>query len=501
MRTRQLFVIGVVMVLALAACGQKPGIHIAGANNGFAGGGDNTGTGTGDNGTGNAGGGTGTGNTVGSGSGTTGGTTDGGATGGGTVASGPGDRTGITPTTITIGIHAPTSGAAPIKAESFQVGKDLYWNWLKHQGKKTIGRDVKVLFRDDHYDPQTAATVCSDMAESGKAFLLIGAAGADQINVCSRYSNARGIPYLSAGVTEIGTGTRQTYFALTMSYPKQQFLLAQYIKKLGGGEDRISDMNGLGNAGSDGRIKIAFVRPDTPNFNDAEDALSTAIKQLGGKYQVKPFTISKDENPQDAPGIAQRIKQYGADIISVITAPVFTLSLSKATVGQQYRPRYMGVGITNAINQAIPQECDNNQFSDPPAMFFSPWPGWSQRNTYDPEFEQAVNLPSSDRGYTPRAKQLDQRNKGGDLLLALWGIMKDVHEMFEFAGANMSRQSFVQQTQSFSTHGSSHFFPNLQFTSGNRFGASEVHALVGRCDSQGGEFIEDPQNAGLRSKF
>jgi len=488
----------VVLSLVFVGCGQKTGVHLAGSN----GGGFDTGTGGNSSG---AGTGAGTGGAGTTGAATTGGGTGGastgvastggvGTTGGGGGSAGSGCGVCVTATTITIGIHAPVTGAAPIKADAFQVGKDLYWNWLKHEGKSIYGRTVNVVFADDHYNPQTAETVCEQMDTQQHAFLLIGAAGTDQITQCAFYANQRGVPYLSAGVSKTSTQNDSTYSAITMTYPDQMSLLAQYIKRLGSGEDRY----GPNGTGADGKIKIAMVAPNTPNFADAVSGLQRAISALGAPYQMQPFYVQKDENPNDAGSVMLSIKQYGADIISPITAPVFTISLSQASANQGYFPRYLGVGITNAINQAIGNECTSNQFGGPgtghpTAMFFSPWPGWAQRDQFDPDYDRAVQLAGS------QAQSINQKGNGGDLMWSLWGVMKTVYQMLLAAGPNLSRAGFINAARTYSTHGSSHDFPNLNFTPSNKWGAYQVNALTADCSSQ--QWVEDPNNFGLHSSF
>jgi len=378
-------------------------------------------------------------------------------------------------------------------SDLFNVGKDLWWNWLKHEGKSIYGRTVNVVFQNDNYNPSQAETVCEQMATQQHAFLLIGAAGTDQISQCAFYSNQHGIPYLSAGVTKTGTNFN-TYFAITMTYPDQMPLLAQYLKKLGPGEDRY----GINGSGPDGTIKVAMVAPNTPNFSDAISAMQSAISGLGSKYQVRVFPVQKNENPQDAPSVMAQIKAYGADIISPITAPVFTISLSQASANQQYFPRYLGVGITNAINQAIGNECTSNQFGGsgtghPAAMFFSPWPGWSDRNHFDPDYDQAVNLAGS------QAQNINQKGNGGDLMWSLWGVMKTVYGMLLAAGPNLTRAGFINAMRNYSTRGASHDFPNLTYTPSNKWGAYQVNALTADCSSS--QWIEDPSNFGLKSSF
>src|SRR5438270_2096787 len=140
--------------LILAACGQKDGVHAAARGVGAAGlGGPDselgpsgesqsaqgqTGTGAAAVQGGKAAGGANARNTGGP---------AGGAGGGGaaTAAGSGGDATGVGNDSITIGIHAPVTGAAPFPATSFSQGKDVYFNFLNNKGG-IGGRKVKVVF-------------------------------------------------------------------------------------------------------------------------------------------------------------------------------------------------------------------------------------------------------------------------------------------------------------------------------------------------------------------
>jgi branched-chain amino acid transport system substrate-binding protein len=517
------------LALLLMACGQKPGVHLA-VNGGGGGSGtssgaesfgqtSNDGGGTNNLTTNSSGTNTGNGGSASgsngsksgkSGSGGGGGGGGGGTTGSSTTTAG-GNTTGITSGSITIGIHAPVTGAAPIEARAFQTGKDVYWNYLSKVKKETVyGRNVRVVFRDDQYNPTTAVAVCDQMASSDKAFLLIGAAGTDQINACSNYANQRGIPYLSAGVQTAGVNTRKTYFAISMTYAAQMPLLAQYICKKGSELDLLGQANSTGQSGPpDGKVFIGMVRPNTPNFNDAASALQSAIAKLtpgscpGGKtYTFKSYTVVKEGSTSDAQNVGTAMKAEGVDVVSPITAPLFTIQLANYTAGQNYKPRYMGVGITNGINQGIAQECRGDAFKD--SVFFSPWPGWSNvmgkepsgKREYDSDYASAID-------YTDGAGQINTVGNGGDLMLAQWGIMKVIHRTLLAAGPNLTRQSFMQTMLTFST--STAAFPDLAFNN-THFGARNVHVLRGRCtppeqQPPAHQFIEDSDYPGLRSAF
>lgn len=403
-----------------------------------------------------------------------------------------GDRTGITDTTITIGIHAPTTGAAPIESVVFEKGADLYWRWLAKKGTKVLGRDVKVVFRNDEYSPTTAVAVCKKMAEDEKAFLLIGGAGTDQINACAGYAEPRKIPYLSPGVQESGLSARSNYFAVSMTYKAQMGPLISLLKKVNAKSslDKYGALNG-----GDSKIKIGFIRPNTPNFDDADEALKAAVAAAGWGY--KSFSVVKEGNSNEAQTVASQLQQQGVDIAIPITAPLFTTNLVINADKNGYKPKWAGIAITNNVNAMIDTACKGNNPGMEGAIFFSPWPGWKNLvEGKDPEFARAAK---------ELASSVNNR-KNGDLLYALWGIMRTVHGMFQKAGPNMSRESFITSSRQFSTR--SGLFPTLQFN-GAPFGAKDVNVLLGGCDikgdgvnsSSGAQWITHPDYPGLYSSF
>ena len=136
------------------------------------------------------------------------------------VLPGPIDRTGVTDTTIRIGIHAPVTGAVPFPQKAFEQSYDLYWKYLAAKGG-VWGRNVEVVFRDDQYNPTSAVEACRDMVEQQKVFAIIGFAGTDQINACARYAESAGVPYFSGGVNEDGLAGLNRYFAISQTYDQQ----------------------------------------------------------------------------------------------------------------------------------------------------------------------------------------------------------------------------------------------------------------------------------------
>ncbi len=380
-----------------------------------------------------------------------GGGANGGSGGGSGGQAAEGDRTGVSDEEIRIGIHAPVSGAAPFPARAFALGRDVYWKW---SGAPTIhGRQVRVFFEDDHYDPRTARDVCRKMVEEDNAFLLIGGGGTDQIQECARWSASQGVPYLSAGVTEIGMDNLRNYFALSMSYPQQGPLLWQLIQS----DERLAPHVD----------NVAMVYTNTPNFGDARQAFVSAM-EASGKQLVLERRMSKNPSQTEYSQTALALQNAGAEVVYILVAPTHYVQLT-ARLSQGYEPWWVGVGITKALNDVLETGCSTSRGAIDNGLFFSPFPGLDRIDQMDGDYRRAY-------------REVNPGEEPDDLGMAFWGLSKTLHRMFENAGRDLHRQGFIQTTEQ--SEFQSGVFPNIQYSPQNHFGADSVHLLKADCDSE-----------------
>ena len=404
------------------------------------GGGGGAAIGGGSSGGSSGGGSTGSGGAGGSGGGTSGGGTSGGSGGGGQAAAG--DRTGITGDTIRIGLHAPVTGAAAVPTEAFRRGVPIYWTHIK----QVFGKKVEVVFRDDEFSPTTAVRVCREMVEKEKVFLLIGAAGGDQITACAKYANSVGVPYLSAGVNQAELDKLRGYFALSQSYLQQNIPLAQLAKKT-------TKSN-----------KFGIVIQDTPAFRETKTSIETLAKQQGLEVVYSKF-ISKQPSQSEILTISRELQTSGADVVYVLFSPTPFISLAQQSNSQGYNPTYIGPGLSNGLNLVAQAGCPGVAGS----KFLSPFPQLDAIDRLDPAYKQAYR---SQTGAEP-----------DDFGIALWGLNKSVHQVFLAAGSGMSRQSIVSTLESGKVF-ESNVFPKQKYTPQNHFGAQSAHLLEADCGSQ-----------------
>jgi len=367
------------------------------------------------------------------------------------------DRTGVTDTTIKIGIHAPVTGAAPFPQRAFEASNDLYWKFLADKGG-IHGRNVEVVFRDDKYNPTSAVQACREMVEKEHVFLIIGFAGTDQIAACARYAEAEGVPYFSGGVTEDGLSGLNRYFAISQTYDQQSSTLVKLMK------NRIR------------KTKVAVVVIASPGLNNTVKSITNEINKAGGLQIVRSSRIGKYASDAELLSEAQQLRNSGAEIVYVIAAPIPFIKLATNAQAQAYHPVWVGPGTTNGFQVVAEAGCPSIEG----AKFLSPFPQLDAIDSLDAEYKPAY------RKYVG--------NNPDDIGILMWGMNKTIHQMLEATGRDLSRQSFLNTVTSGQVF-HSNVYPDVSYSSTIRFGARTAHLLEADCDSRAwkttGRFIAD----------
>lgn len=376
----------------------------------------------------------------------------GGGGGGGGTASGQhepddNDTSGVSDSEIVIGVHAPVTGASPLPQRTFDIGKDIYWQLLAANEPDALGgRRVRVVFRDDEFNPNRAVEVCREMVESEGAFILVGGGGADQITACAEYAAENGVPYFSAGVNEAGLEEASTYFALSLTYAQQAPLIAQRIK-------------------DEGFEKVGVAVADTPSFQDGHDAFVDAAEEAGLDI-VADDTINKTASEAEALAEVQKLKDADAEVVFILTSPLVYLGIAGGARNQNYDPVFIGPGITSGLNQVLTFGCPGVA----KGQFFSPFPELDVIDELDPDYVAAY-------------EQFGQGEPADDIGLALWGLNKTIRLMFEATGDELGRAALMNTIEGGEVFDSGVFAP-VEFSDGERFGGTAAHLLKADCDTK-----------------
>lgn len=387
----------------------------------------------------------GSGGAAGGSGGSTGAAGSGGSGGsGGGAPAGGGDRTGVTDTTIKIGVHAPVTGAAAVPQRSFENAVGTYFEAINKKGG-IFGRKIEVFFEDDQFRPDVARTKCKGMAEQTKVFLLVGGAGADQIDACARYAAEAGVPYISGGVHESRPGqsalsSLSTYFAVSLTYDQQAPMLARLYKSLHNGK------------------KVVVITADNDSLNGYHDKATAALKSAAGSNLAYSERIPKNTQ-SEALAIGTKICNSGASAVVWNASPSTLINVTKSMT---CTPQFIGPGLTNGLNIVATATCPSLNG----ALFYSPFPGMDvmRKNGQFVSDYQAKNGSAPD-----------------DIGAAIYGLEKIIVSMLQASGKDLTREGFMSTIAKQKTFNTG-VFPTTNFTS--RFGGTAMHLLKADCGSR-----------------
>lgn len=394
--------------------------------------------------------------------GSTGGSTGGGGTSGATGTSGTGGGSGtsgasggttgaantkcstlgqnvvgVTPTEIRIGIHAPQTGTGAPLPPSFADGVQAYW---KDPAHKVCGRTVVVDFQDDKYTPSTARDVCGPM--SRRDFLVVGAAGTDQIQSCATMPDIadKGVPYLSAGVTTNGLIGLKNYFATTLTYAQQAELVVRNAKS-----------QGLG------LKKWAVVTSDTDNFKDARNAMEKVLTANKISFTDIQVNATNDSGIQSrAAQTGTQIATGGYDTVFLVTSPGYFIYMSGTASKQGFNGTYTGPGVT-MTEVTVAQLVCSATANVVKANFLAPYPGIDRAT---PAFVKATG------------------GKYDDIFWSLWGLSQTLEQALNNS-SSLTREAFLSSLQGATLPGG--VYTPTKFANGSHFGGTGAFSQKMNC--------------------
>jgi hypothetical protein len=358
-----------------------------------------------------------------------------------------GNTTGITSTTINIGVHAPQTGTGAPLPPSFKDGVQVYWDQPEH---KICGRHVVIDFQDDQYTPKTARDVCGPM--SRRDFIVIGGAGTDQIQSCATMPEIAGkhVPYISAGVTTNGLTGLDHYFAVSLTYAEQGDLVV-----------RNAELRGFAHPSAAGG-KWAVVTAKSPNFDDATKGIQDALRRKGIAFDTVRVDQTNDSGYQSraqSAGASLASKGYGTVFVDM--APGFFVYMAGAASTQGYNPQYTGPGITMTEVTVAQLLCSGTHSTGAVqnihGNFLAPYPG-IDRATDD--FKTATH------------------GSYDDIYWTLWGLSQLLEQSLNDASSNLTRENFIATMKNAQLPGG--VFSPAAFHN-SHFGGTGVYSQVINC--------------------
>lgn len=324
----------------------------------------------------------------------------------------PADTTGVTDTSIKIGIHAPLMLGGVDLDNILGLGKlsKAFWKMVNDAGGIN-GRTVDVQLVNDGYTVDTALQACRDLLQKDVLFVS-GTGGADQIVACAQLALGDKMPYMSLGVSEAGLVDQDGYRALTLTYEQSSKLLVSYLA------DKMDAAT----------KKLAMLRFNSPNADGAHKAFLDALTDKKLPAPVVDDAVDKQGNANELTSECLKLKQANAQIVYLLAAPTVTTALARSCSSQGYTPQY--ITIPNTLSCAV---------NDPLGA---------------KELDGCITLSASrspidnDNDLKRQAHQTWEANYPGVKFPndgeTFWGYFDVLREALKQAGKNLNRHSFLE---------------------------------------------------------
>jgi len=239
----------------------------------------------------------------------------GGSSGGGAPkASAP----GITATTVTVGGHFPLTGPAAPGYSEIPAAIDAYFKHVNANGGVN-GRKLKMIARDDGYNPTNTVKVTKQLVLQDKVFAMLGGLGTPTHTKVVDYLNASRVPdiFVSSGCLCWDDPQKHPYtFGWQPDYLVEGKILGQYIAENYKGK------------------KVAYFLQNDDFGADGAKGLDMYVPKADVVTRQTYEPGNTDIGPQMA-----KIKASGADVIAMFTIPAYTALVTLANVKLDYHPQ------------------------------------------------------------------------------------------------------------------------------------------------------------------
>lgn len=367
----------------------------------------------------------------------------------GTGAVPAGSTTGISGTTIKIGLFVPKTGAAPVPP-TIDAQAQNYFDYVKQKGG-IFGRNVQVTI----YDTQSTEAGARAAVQQALSDKIFAAVTLDRISVEGALVTA----LHNAGVPQL-----VSQMPAKQAIPSDAF----YI-----GTDQVH--NGMQIADYMAHTlkvkKVGFVGENDPTAYPARDAFVARAKADG--LEVVHNEVVDGMGNQFL-SEAQKLKNDGAQSVWMYVAPNNAINISKETDSIGYHPVWVGSSISWGFNLVLSPAAGALDG----ARVFSPWGGLS-----DARYKTFNQIDTQGR---------TQQDK--DIGLAAWGFGQVVAAALKGAGQDLGRNSFRVAMQNLRTGttdvvtGAPMCWPPMDFTGGKRYGSGD-RTIVMRVQGSGASSV------------
>ncbi len=344
---------------------------------------------------------------------------------------------GVTGDEILIGTWAPLTGPAS-NLSTIAKAMEAYFRYVNEEEGGVHGRKLRLIVKDDAYDPAKTPEVAKELVDGERVFALLGGNGTANCLAVKDYIALKLIPWVNpgSGARALTSPMNAYVFSTLPSYVTEGRVLAKYA------------------AENLPATKYGLLYQDDAFGREGQEGL-----RLGLRNTQKEIAVAQNYKvgATDLSAAAQKFKDEGVDLIFVWTIVEGASSLVKAI---------------GAIEGYKPQLVASQILSDP-VMFDLAGAGWEGAIV-------ASSVPEPDSGEpgVVRARPIIERYGEGIQYgtYALWGLSRAevLVEGLKRAGEDLTRLKLLQSLETIKDWGDNFLSHPISFDKENHLGLNAV---------------------------
>jgi branched-chain amino acid transport system substrate-binding protein len=321
-----------------------------------------------------------------------------------------GTDVGVTGDEILIGTWAPLTGPAS-NLSTIVKAMEAYFQYVNEEEGGVHGRKLRLLVKDDAYDPAKTPEVARELVDGERVFALLGGNGTANCLAVKDYIAMKLLPWINPGSgARVLTSPVNAYvFSTFPSYVTEGRVLAKYASE------------------NLPATKYGLLYQDDAFGREGQEGLRLGLRNTGKEIAVAQTYKVGDT---DLSAVAQKFKDDGVDLIFVWTITEGAAALVK------------GIG---AIEGYKPQIVGSQILSDP-VMFDLAGAGWEGAIV-------ASSVPEPDSGEPGAVRGRAIIEKYGEGIqfgtYALWGLARAevLVEGLKRSGRELTRLKLLQSLE------------------------------------------------------
>jgi ABC-type branched-subunit amino acid transport system substrate-binding protein len=359
-----------------------------------------------------------------------------------------GTDVGVTGDEILIGTWAPLTGPAS-NLSTIAKAMDTYFRYVNEEEGGVHGRKLRLIVKDDAYDPARTPAVVSELVDGERVFALLGGNGTANCLAVKDFIAMKLLPWINpgSGARALTSPMNAYVFSTFPSYVTEGRVLAKYVSE------------------NLPATKYGLLYQDDAFGREGQEGLRLGLRNTGKEIAVaEAYKVGES----DLSAAAQKFKDEGVDLIFVWTIVEGASSLMKAIGAiEGYKPQIVG-----------------SQILSDPVMFELAGAAWEGAIV-------ASSVPEPDSGEpgAVRAKQIIE--KYGDGLqfgtYALWGLSRAevLVEGMKRAGGDLTRLKLLQSLEAMKDWNDNFLSHPIGFDEENHLGLNAVKV----SKAEGGKLV------------